>query len=457
MSKAPVGVTVFLSNISEDVWSFIVAMDDDKEREFEILENSFLSDRDLYSVSNIRNSVFISPQPIDPDFFEYQTTLTKAKDILNLVPREHTGELCLDCIKDKKLFNTLVKLGKEHGGITLLSYSTTYQFFELAAALVKAGVQVSTPDSPSFENLWTVDFLGSKTGIRQIIQKYEHLNPDVFMAEGLICSGISQIAQVAASKYLKENGVVIKTNKGHSGAGVLIYAPDELPKDYVKCYAKIMHALKLDEYWDIFPVVVESYVKPDFSIGGGFPNIECRVLESGKVETLFPCGMRMSDQGVFQGVEIKDDVLPKRVLKKFEQIGHFLGKIYSKLGYRGYFDVDFITGADGKFYLTESNIRRTGGTYAYEATRRLIGNNFLSDCYSASNSGFPLGKKKIFQFRQIKELLEPVLFDHKTKEGVILTTANKLKQHQLGYIVFGKDKKRVAEIEEKMHELLKKL
>ncbi|MEO8582060.1 MAG: hypothetical protein ABI425_05820 [Patescibacteria group bacterium] len=450
-------MTVFITNLSEDVWGFIQSIDDEKERTFEILENSFLSDRDLFSVCDIPDACFISPQPIDPDFFQYQTELTGAQNIQALAPKVHTGEVCIDCIKDKTLFKKLVKLGKTHGGLTLLPYSTTAQFFELVKALEKAGVSVQTPDSPPKEDLWTVNFLGSKAGIRQIVQKYQHLNHDLIMADGLICSGINEIAQIAAYKYVEENGVVIKTNKGHSGAGVLIYAPDELPREYDQCVKKIKHALNLDEYWNIFPVVVESYIKPNFSIGGGFPNFECRIHENGKVEILYNCGMRMSDQGVFLGVEIQKEILPKKTQQIFHKIGRLLGKVYTQLGYRGYFDVDFIAGTDGKLYLTESNVRRTGGTYAYEAARKLIGKNFMTKSYFATRSAYPLPTKKLLKFNKVKKLLEPVLFDHKTKEGVVLTTANVFRQHKIAYIVFGKDKPRALAIEEKMHKLLKKL
>jgi hypothetical protein len=47
-SSKPDGATVFLANISEDVWPFINSISGDKAREFEINENSFLSDRDLF-------------------------------------------------------------------------------------------------------------------------------------------------------------------------------------------------------------------------------------------------------------------------------------------------------------------------------------------------------------------------------------------------------------------------
>jgi hypothetical protein len=146
--------------------------------------------------------------------------------------------------------------------------------------------------------------------------------------------------------------------------------------------------------------VVESYIKPDFSIGGGCPNIEGRVHENGRVELLFFCGMRINEHGVFQGVEIKDDVLPRRIKNAFDRIGKFIGKLYGKYGYRGYFDIDFLAGADGKLYLTESNIRRTGGTYSYYASKRLFGKKFMSEVYSVCDSGYRLETKKTLSFKK---------------------------------------------------------
>lgn len=452
-SPKPDGATVFLANMSEDVWSFITSISDEKAREFEILENSFLIDRDLFSLSEIPNAYLISPQPLDPDFFEYVTSLT-SQDVTVLVPSKHTGELCLDCIKDKKLFKQLLTIGKKYRKLTLLSYSTTFQFYELVNALRAEGIKVMTPDSPDFEHLWVVDFFGSKSGIRQLVANNKHLSEELYMADGLICSGVSQIAQIAASKYLTEGGVVIKTNKGHSGAGVLIYKPGELPKKYEDCRTSIEFTLLQDEYWDIFPAVVESYIEPDSSIGGGFPNVECRVHQSGKVEILYYCGMRVNENGVFQGVEIKDDVLPKRIRQKFARIGKLMGKLYAKHGYKGYFDIDFIAAKDGKLYLTESNIRRTGGTYSYYASKRLFGKKFMSEIYSVCDSGYRLQTKKTIKFKQIKKLLEPVLFNFEDKEGVVLSSANILRQQRIGYIVFAKDKPRALKIEKEMHRLL---
>jgi hypothetical protein len=51
-------------------------------------------------------------------------------------------------------------------------------------------------------------------------------------------------------------------------------------------------------------------------------------------------------------------------------------------------------------------------------------------------------------------VLAPVLYDKRTREGLIIISENLLSYHQLGYIIFGKTEKRARDVEEKMIELL---
>jgi hypothetical protein len=47
-----------------------------------------------------------------------------------------------------------------------------------------------------------------------------------------------------------------------------------------------------------------------------------------------------------------------------------------------------------------------------------------------------------------------VLFDKKTKEGVVIVSDQLLKQKKFGYVVFGKSKKSAEKIEQRMMELI---
>jgi len=445
---------VRIFNLSEDVWPFIREMGNPLMKSAEIDENAELADRDLFTEAKESALTFVCPRPIDPVFVEYFQKLFHVRDINILNPKNHSGKICKDMLADKELLNRIVDIANGAKKLTLVSYSASTYFLKLVRKLRKRGLTIYTPSAPDETNVWTVNFYGSKSGIRQFAQKSGVLEPDFKMPDGLVTAGISDTAKIAASKYIKEGGVVIKTNKGHSGAGVLIYRKGDLPEKFRACEMKIRKTLKQDLYWSKFPVVIESLIKPDMKIGGGFPNAEFIIRKNGSIELLYYCGMRIDDKGVFKGVEINEKALPKRVAARIVDTGYFIGEQYAKEGYRGYFDIDFIAAKDGEIYVNESNVRLTGGTHVYRAAQELFGSNFTRKTYVLSHNTYDIPSKKVFTFAEILEKLKPILFTRKKKEGVVIASASLLAQKKLAYIIFGKNKRRSLEIEQKMEELL---
>jgi len=448
---------VYIFNLSEDVWPFIQAMSDPHERQFEIDWNANLAERDLLSIAEENESIFICPRPINKLFMTYYEQVFGEKHIQVIVPKTHTGEICEDIINDDDILEELVQAANSVKKLTLISYSTSPQFFHLISVLQKKGITVYTPESPDVSSAWTVNFFGSKSGIRQLAQKSGAIEPDFKIADGLICSSTYDAAMIAANKYIKEDGVVIKTNKGHSGAGVLLLRSGDLPKEYVACEKAIHAMLKKDKYWEEFPIVIEDLLNVNTAIGGGFPNVEFKIQKSGKIEFLYYCAMRVDKNGIYKGQEVHDSVLPERLAARVIDTGFFIGEQYAAAGYRGYFDVDFVAAKNGEIYVTESNARRTGGTHMYKTAVNLIGKEFMTDSYTLSNNDYSLPKKKKLSFTDVVDSVRPVLFDKKTKEGVVLASSNLLEQRKLAYIIFGRNEKRSLEIESEMEQLLLKL
>ena len=444
---------VRIFNCSEDVWPFIEAYGDKKLQKWEIDENANLSDKDLFSMAEEFEFTFITPKSIDPLFVEYYKKVCMVRDLEILVPAKHTGLLCEDVLNDRVVMKRLIQLGKEYKRINITAYSTTSHFLKLVDELKAEKVEVRTSEAPKKANAWTVNFYGSKSGIRQLTQINGAIRADLKMPNGVISSGIIDTAGIAANKYIKEGGVVIKTNKGHSGAGVLIFHRGDLPKKFVECEKEIIQLLRKDAYWEKFPIVVESLVVPNPRIGGGFPNAEFFIRQDGEVEFQYYCGMRVNSKGEFGGVEIGEDVLPKRVASRVTDIGYLIGEQFSKDGYRGYFDVDYIAAKGGDIFVSESNVRVTGGTHVYEAGKELVGRNFTKKSFVVSNNMYSIPPKK-FTFKKLHNLMEPILFSRKTKEGVVICSSNLLTDGYLSYIVFGKNKKRAETIEGKMKGLL---
>jgi hypothetical protein len=434
---------VFIANMSEDVWPFISSLSDAKARSFEIAENANMSDWNVFAFAPGEQGVLVTPRPLGREFLGYVASLTGAHHIEVLSPRRHSGQTSLDVLRDRKVFRRLVVLGRKKL-VHLTAYCPSPQLYELITALRKRGAKVVLSDLPQPNDRWTTDFFGSKTGVRQVASS---------MSPGYICTNTRDAARVSAHIYKRTKGVVLKTNKGHSGFGVLIFRPGELPSAYDRCVETITTHLAKESYWSLFPIVVEEYVKENPQIAGGFPSIECRVDERGRVEYLYHCGMRMSHEGVYRGLEIHKSIVSSSLDRQIRKIGKTLGKVYASFGYRGYFDVDLLLTSRGKLYVTESNVRRTGGTYVYLLAVRLFGRNFADKTFTISRNTYPLPGKHM-TFTKLHNILSSILYSHKTKEGVVITSEHMMLQDAMGFVIFGRTRARAHAIEREMEKLL---
>lgn len=440
--------------MSEDVWPFISAMSSSYDREIEIQENLRLSEHDLFSFAGKTNTLMILPKYPSKDYVNYVQSFFEAKNFKIVATKIHTGEICKDILHDKEILESIDRIYKKSTKVNLISYCISRQFLDLVKNLRLKYKDIITSESPEEANSWTVDFFGSKSGIRQLSQQSEADEPDFKMANGLISFGVENTAKIAAKMYLKNGGVVLKTNKGHSGAGLLIFRNLDLPHSYSACEKTILEKLKKEKYWKLFPIVLEKYIEPNYSIGGGFPNAEYKVHRNGKVEFLYFCSLRVTKQGVFKGVEIHNDALSDQVAAQIVDTGFFVGEKLSKEGYRGYFDIDFIAARNSSIYVTETNTRRTGGTHVYYLANRLFGKDFMYATYTISNNIYTLRGKSIMTSSDLYTVLKSVLFDKKKSEGLVITGTSLLEQNSFGYVIFGKTKLRALKIEKDMEKLL---
>ncbi len=446
--------TVYIFNLSEDVWSFINAFSNPRARELEIEENSYLADRDIFSQPTDNPVILITSKLMSDAYVSYVQGLVGLESVALISPKEHKGEICEDILRDEALMQKLIDAANGSKKLTLTAYSTTMQFLHLVDVLREKGLTVVTPESPNREDAWTVNFYGSKGGIRQLAQQSGAVEPDFVMSPGVIASGIVDAAKIAAKIYIKERGVVLKTNKGHSGMGIFLFREGDLPTEYRSCEQAIYEKLAVDPYWNMFPIIIEELISAVSSVGGGFPNVEFKILKNGRIDFLYYGGMRVTKDGVYLGMEIHNEALPPRIAAQLVDTGYFIAERYAAAGYRGYFDVDFVAARTGKLYVTESNVRRTGGSHVYHMATKLFGKDFMYETYILSNNSYVLPGGAKPTFAQIVETLSPILFDKTKKEGLVIASENLLGFGKLAYVIFGNSKKKALELESQMEELL---
>lgn len=425
MSISPLQIFVF--NSLEDEWKFTQS----------IGSSYLLADSYLYMNSDYGNDIVITPIPVSPLFQTYVDSLVGNESIIH-TPIHKTHSICKNIISDKQVFASLIKAAKKRNNtIVLKAYVSTPELLILRDALKKKGVKVLLPENTEKENLWTIDFFGSKAGFRSMFSS--------FMPQGSICYSVPEAIKVAQELYKSKKAIVIKTNKGNSGEGVVIMRNSPSP-DFNALFSSA-------SYWKENPIVIEEFIDTSKEKLSRFPSIEGFITPEGAVMLPYYCNMIVTKEGEFYGIEMHKNVVTEKVRKRMNAITTHIGKTYARAGYRGRFDVDYLY--DGKkLYANESNTRTNGGTDTYFVSRKLIGSSFFSSRYILSNY-LELNRKTTF--RIIQRLLTPLLYDRKRRIGLILGSENALHHRGLSFILIGNDKKHTLSLVKKMYTLLKSI
>ena len=442
-------LTIYIANMAEDVWQYLDTLPSNRKAA-DIRGCDLTSDRELMSFLDTENFVLISPVVVDPLFIEYTNSLKPltaqaGKAILQiLTPAPKTGQISLDITHDNNCLDAILSFSQKYQ-VNLESYTASSQFIGLVTYLKEKDSTIHAPLTPSADDKGVVDYFGSKSGLRHYYETH-HLKCDSFsMPAGKVCA--NKIAAIAYAKSLYQSGlgVVFKTPKGHSGIGVVIVKKSESPVDF--------NPLLKEPYWDQFPLIVEEYVPINHAVGGGTPNAEGFIDKTGQVQILYTCGMRMDQSGGFQGMEIGLDVLPQAIAAKLTDLGNFLGLQYAQKGYRGYFDIDGMIDDNGHLLISESNVRRTGGTHVFRLAQSLLGKDFARHHYLISNNYFPL-QANTWTLSRVLQHLSSILYNPVKKSGLIITGANTLQDNFLSYAILAKNKSEALAIEAEMKTIL---
>lgn len=156
---------------------------------------------------------------------------------------------------------------------------------------------------------------------------------------------------------------------------------------------------------------------------------------------------RGAGKGEFLGVTVGDGVILPEIESKLRLATEEAGAVFEKLGYRGFFDVDFILTKEHAIYAIESNMRRTGGTHVYDLWRRLKRDHSKQKALQIfSHDSFVYSMIDAHSPSEIldkaKDLLYPI---NGTSTGVVISLMN-IEDSILGYMVIGRDKEEIEKI-----------
>jgi len=154
----------------------------------------------------------------------------------------------------------------------------------------------------------------------------------------------------------KDVPLVLKREYAVGGAGTLIVT------------SRTRRLRAVARHWARDQVVIEEYV--DGSGPFRDPTFNAVIDADGAVHPV-GVGLMRIEGTRYQGVTIGPGALPESLAVPAARFGAAVGERLASDGYRGWFDVDFVTGPDGRLAPTEINLRLTGPAAAFNLQARL--------------------------------------------------------------------------------------
>lgn len=361
-----------------------------------------------------------------------------------LSPSRISGRLSQDIIDDQDLLHEVAERTRLDSQPTALtSYCVTPGFISLVNELIQYGAHITTPETPIRESLWVVKSIDLKSGFRKLCREFLQ-NLPIRVPRGFSCTTPDQI--VTLSYLFSKNGTpcIIKPNDGEDGMGQSLIPPGA-------DLNFIVDKINENPFIQDGDAVVEEYIETDNNIKS--PSIEYRIRD-GKLEYMYSCKQILSSVGTFLGVDIGPGLLPRGIKIQMVKAGNAFGNALLALGYRGFFDIDFVVSKDHKVYAVEANLRKTGATHVHITASRLFGNNYESNTFLRSSDVDPCIAVTM-SCEEVFSALDDILYPHLGKDkGVIITVSSGISNRRLGYIIVGNSLEEVSLLQNEIHKRL---
>ena len=431
--------TIIIANIAEAFEDTLnrVKSSQQKLRRIQIEHN--LCDRTLLWEGD--DKIVITPFSISKEIFQRNADALGFKNVFNLYPRKITISLS-DAIKeDKILFSKLCKIINENPGIRITPYCVTKKFLLLSESFKKKGLSFTLEERPVRSSDWLVRYLDSKVGSRSEVNKIQDIK--IKVPESVICRDKDEVTSVVKWFYENNRSCVIKANYGESGWGLIIIKRS-LFENFIAVINRIKREFKKDSIWEKELILVEEFIEPNKIFSSGSPSSELFLSGDGAKIT-YLCDQLLGENGEFWGVVLGCVLLNNKISKEIYKVSLAIGKRFWQLGYRGFFDIDFVLSKNNEPYIIETNTRRTGGTHVYDVAKTIFGNDWAKTAFIVSQDNFQYGKKKLREAQIIDKMMNIMYPIKGKKEGIIISIINKW-QPTFGFIIVSSSRKRMLEI-----------
>lgn len=368
-----------------------------------------------------------------------------------LVPKLVTGWVCRDLLEDEAALAELIQdLGARD--VIVMPWGVTDYYYKLLDILRARGIKICDIGGPVIGSQWAVDYCDSKVGSRSILEQASAAFPDFGPPPGYICHNLIEAAALieTLSREL-DKPMIVKSDVGSGGRGVKLYRASQTGPANDAPYYHFLDLVAQDDLWQNVPIVVETAVGDGVFLST--PSFDGLINPDGTVSRMAVENM-LTPERQCVGVEIGIDVLPAEWYEKLASVGEAVGRHLALIGYRGWYDVDFLLPTQGlTFYGSEVNPRRGGGTAPIEIAQRLFGLDWIQHGYFKSFERLWV-RKSFEDYGELQEVIFRVNEQAQTNDGGVIllsSTSAMLRTPYLTYFVFAKNRGEGLAIEADLH------
>ncbi|MER8071905.1 GNAT family N-acetyltransferase [Streptomyces sp. NPDC094034] len=214
----------------------------------------------------------------------------------------------------------------------------------------------------------------SKSAANALFQRLAPAHPAITVPVQRTAAGRREAARLLLARIRSGDGGVVKTEHGVGGSGTHVVRS-------VRALLPVLRALPRG------PLLVEDYLTdgracPRSASGrdGTSPELpgdvprdltyDGLVDTAGTVHDVGAARMDVADT-VYRGASVGPGAVPEQAASVALRFGHAVGLELAASGYRGWYDVDFVTATEGRLAPTEINLRLTGPSVAFMVKARL--------------------------------------------------------------------------------------
>ena len=435
---------ILIANEAEAFAKIIGTIPDKKTRVARINFENYLANRSLFWEGD--NKIIITSCLIDPVLLKAANHRFGIKNIVNLCPSKIKMNLSNSILQDRNLLGKLKKTIRENPFIRISPYAYTKDFQILITELRKSKLSFYVDQEPTSGNYEIVQHLDSKIGFRTEVSALQAMGQKIFSPKFFICKTKAGAKAAATTFYKNGLSCVIKASLGEGGWGLLVLQKYSYKSTFsLEKYIGAQFAK--DSIWKKGSIVVEEFVTSS-NTRADSPSLEFFLDDSGPRIT-YICNQLLSQSGAFLGVLIgKSSVIPK-IKSEVDCVGLIIARRYWELGYRGFFDIDFVISKSGVIFPIETNARRTGGTHVFDLTQKIFGKNWEEKTLSLSSDSFKYGEE-VLPAETILKKNSPISFPmNGRKKGVVITIIDS-QRPVFGFIIFAPTQGEILRIHEKL-------